>query len=109
MDNNMKLRFFLAQLRKFLPEKTIYEALSSLPEDIFDVDDYLHIPCLSSDEDVKKFICDNGFEDPENIIRFFMDQYMVYFDEIINDIFEELDISDGSNTINSSYNCLRAE
>ena len=86
MDNNMKLRFFLAQLRKFLPEKTIYEALSSLPEDIFDVDDYLHIPCLSSDEDV-----------------------MFYFDEIINDIFEELDISDGSNIINSSYNCLKAE
>lgn len=110
MDNNKKLRSFLTQLRKFLPEKTIYEALSSLPEDIFEVDDYIRIPCLNTDKEVQEFIHDNGFEDSENMIRFFMDQYMVYLDDIINDIFEELEISDANNIINNfEYSCLKAE
>lgn len=109
MNDHVKLRAFLTQLRKFLPEKTIYETLSSLPEDIFDDDDYICIPYLSSDEDVQRFISDNGFEKSENIINFFMEQYMNHFYELLDNIFEELDITDENIVHCVDYTCLKAE
>ena len=76
MNDHSRLRFFLKQLRRFLPEKTIYETLSSLPEDIFDDDDYLNIPYFNSDDEIRTFIYDNGYDDSQNLISFFMEQYM---------------------------------
>ena len=54
MNNNIRLRTFLAELRKFLPEKTIYLALSSLPEDIFDKEENVNVPCFENDEEVQE-------------------------------------------------------
>ena len=94
------MKLFLSQLRKFLPERVIYEALSAFPEDIFDVEDYISIPCLNSDDEVREFITDYGFEDPQNIISFFMDQYMNNLCYIMNDVFEDMEITD-----ENSYFC----
>ena len=52
MNDNMKVKAFLAELRKFLPEKTIYLALSSLPGDVFDNEEYLNIPTFGNDEEI---------------------------------------------------------
>ena len=108
MNDNSKVKFFISQLRKFLPEKTIYLSLSSLPEDIFDNQDYISIPCLKSDDEIQEFIKDNGFEDPQNIINFFMEQYFARIDEMLKDIFEEMEKPDESMVYNVNYNRVNA-
>ena len=104
------MKVFLSQLRKFLPEKVIYVAFSAFPEDIFDVEDYLKIPCLESDEEVRDFISEYGFEDPQNIISFFMEQYMNTICYVMNDVFENMEITDESSYFcNTDYHMLYAE
>ena len=101
MNDNMKVRAFLAELRKFLPEKTIYLALSSLPDDVFDNEDYLNIPSFENDEEVQTFIRNNNFEVPENIINFFMEQYFDNLEEMLKDVLGETEKSD--ETISNDY------
>ena len=112
MNDNNKIREFLAHLRKFLPEKTIYMAFSVLPEDMFDIEDYISIPSFESDEEIRKFIENNGFEDPDNIIKFFMDQYMEKLHSMLEEFFDELENRDENAicfTDNLNYNWLYAE
>ena len=52
MNDNNRIRVFLAQLRKFLPERVIYETLSSLPEDLFENEDYVSVPEFESDNEI---------------------------------------------------------
>ncbi len=108
MNDNSKVKLFLSQLRKFLPEKTIYLSLSSLPEDIFDNQDYISIPCLKNDNEIHNFIKDNGFEDPQNIINFFMEQYFAKLDEMLSDIFEDMEKPDENMFYNVRYNHVSA-
>ena len=108
MNNISKMKLFLSQLRKFLPERVIYEALSAFPEDIFDVEDYISIPCLNSDDEVREFITDYGFEDPQNIINFFMEQYFAKLDEMLSDIFEDMEKPDENMFYNVRYNHVSA-
>ncbi len=96
MNENSEIKTFLSQLRKFLPERVIYEAFSALPEDIFDVEDYISVPYLKSDEEIQEFISENGFEDPQNIISFFMEQYMNNLFDIISDVFDDMEDRDES-------------
>ena len=91
MNENIKVRTFLAELRKFLPEKTLYIALSSLPEDIFDTEEYLSIPYFKNDEEVQEYIRNNGFEDPENIINFFAEQYFNNLEEMMQIMFKDME------------------
>ena len=101
MNDNMKVKAFLAELRKFLPEKTIYLALSSLPEDVFDNEEYLNIPTFGNDEEIQEFIRNKGFEEPENIINFFMEQYFDNLEEMLKDVLGDIEKED--ETI--SYDC----
>ena len=103
MNDNMKVRAFLAELRKFLPEKTIYLALSSLPDDVFDNEDYLNIPSFTNDEEVQTFIRNNNFEVPENMINFFMEQYFDNLEEMLKDVLGETIKSDETVSNDSSY------
>jgi hypothetical protein len=89
MNENSNVKVFLSQLRKFLPEKTIYLALSSLPEDIFDNEDYMTYPCFESDEEIYDFIRTNGFEDPKNLIDFFTKPYFDKLEEMLKDMFAD--------------------
>ena len=109
MNNHSQVKKFLAQLRKYLPERVIYEALSALPEDIFDIENYISIPCLESDEEVKEFISTYGFEDPNNIISFFMEQYMNNLCYIINEVFDDMKMTDESSFYDVDYSCLYVE
>lgn len=90
MNDNREVRNFLAQLRKFLPERVIYEALSSLPDDIFDIDNEITVPCLKNDEEIQEFINQNDMENSENLSNFFMKQYMDKFNSIIDEIMEKM-------------------
>lgn len=103
MNDNMKVRAFLAELRKFLPEKTIYLALSSLPDDVFDNENYLNIPSFESDAEVQEFIRNNGFEDPERIINFFMEQYFDNLEEMLRDVLGDIDKPDETVSYDNSY------
>lgn len=86
MNDHKKISIFLDELRKFLSERVIYESLCALPEDIFDVEDYITVPVFENDEEVRGFIDEHGFEDSDNIVRFFLDQYMDKLNDIIDDI-----------------------
>lgn len=94
MNNNIKIRTFLAELRKFLPEKTIYLALSSLPEDIFDKEENVSVPCFDNDDKIKGFINNNGLEDPENLANFFLKPYYDSLEDEINAILRDMEESD---------------
>ena len=109
MNDNLKVRTFLAQLRKFLPEKVRYMALSALPEDIFDFDDYLSFPDFSNDKEIEEFIDNNGFEDPDNLICFFMQQYMDNLNEMIDEMFDEWEMSDTNGIYDIDYSWIYAE
>ena len=107
MNDNNRIRVFLAQLRKFLPERVIYETLSSLPEDIFENEDYVSVPEFESDNEIKQFIDEYGLMDSENFIAFFMDQYMNFFNNMIDEIIEGLDEYDFS--MDPVYSLMYAE
>lgn len=108
MDDNREVRNFLAQLRKFLPERVIYEALSVLPDDIFDIEDYIRIPCFKDDNEVQTFIIEHGFEDSDNIIAFFMEQYMANICDIIDSILEETAINEHNYYCDMDYDLVFA-
>ena len=91
MNDNKKVKAFLAQLRRFLPEKTIYLALSSLPEDVFDNEEYTRIPDLETDEEIQALINDKGFEDPDNLANFFMEPYMEYLEIMLKEVLGDLE------------------
>lgn len=109
MDDNKNIRTFLAQLRKFLPERVIYEALSALPEDIFDIEGYISVPCLNNDEEVQEFISTYGFEDPQNIISFFVEQYMDNLCYIMDEVFDDMEITDETSMYNVDYDYIYSE
>lgn len=109
MDDNKNIRTFLAQLRKFLPERVIYEALSALPEDIFDIEGYISVPCLKNDEEVREFISAYGFEDPQNIISFFVEQYMDNLCYIMDEVFDDMEITDETSMYNVDYDYIYSE
>lgn len=109
MDDNKNIRTFLAQLRKFLPERVIYEALSALPEDIFDIEGYISVPCLKNDEEVREFISTYGFEDPQNIISFFVEQYMDNLCYIMDEVFDDMEITDETSMYNVDYDYIYSE
>ena len=94
MNENIKVKNFLAELRKFLPEKTIYLALSSLPEDIFDNEEYTCVPSFENDKEVQEFIEANGFEVPENIISFFMKPYFDHIEEMLNNMLGDVETTE---------------
>ncbi len=96
MNNNINVRTFLAELRKFLPEKTIYLALSSLPEDIFDKEENVNVPCFANDEEVQEFINKNGFEEPDNLANFFLKPYYDSLEDEINAILRDMEESEGA-------------
>lgn len=91
MNDNKKVKAFLAQLRRFLPEKTIYLALSSLPEDVFDNEEYTRIPDLETDEEIQALINDKGFEDPDNLANFFMEPYMENLENMLNEVLGDME------------------
>ena len=109
MDDHKNIRTFLAQLRKFLPERVIYEALSALPEDIFDIEGYISVPCLNNDEEVQEFISTYGFEDPQNIISFFVEQYMDNLCYIMDEVFDDMEITDETSMYNVDYDYIYSE
>jgi hypothetical protein len=109
MDDNKNIRTFLTQLRKFLPERVIYEALSALPEDIFDIEGYISVPCLKNDEEVQEFISTYGFEDPQNIISFFVEQYMDNLCYIMDEVFDDMEITDETSMFNVDYDYIYSE
>ena len=94
MNTNIKVRTFLAELRKFLPEKTIYVALSSLPEDIFDKEENVNVPCFENDAEVQEFIKSNALEDPENLMNFFLKPYYDSLEDEINAILRDMEESE---------------
>ena len=94
MNENRIVKGFLSQLRKFLPEKVIYEALSVLPEDIFDNEELLDIPTFRSDREIYEFIKKNGFENSENLACFFMEQYLEDLNAFIDELLDEMDVKD---------------
>lgn len=96
MNNNIRLRTFLAELRKFLPEKTIYLALSSLPEDIFDKEENVNVPCFENDEEVQVFIKKNGFDEPDNLANFFLKPYYDSLEDEINAILRDMEDAERS-------------
>ncbi|MCR4638584.1 hypothetical protein [Ruminococcus sp.] len=103
MNDHIKVRTFLAELRKFLPERTIYSALSSLPEDIFDKDENVKVPCFENDDEVQEFIKKNGFEEYENLANFFLEPYYDSLEDEINAILKDLE---GSENVKSEIESI---
>lgn len=108
MNDNREVRDFLAKLHKFLPDRVIYEALSVLPEDIFDFSDYIRIPFLKNDDDVQAFINMHNFENPDNIISFFMEQYIADIDRIIDEVLDNTETTEDSFFYNIDYDLVFA-
>ncbi|MBP5379518.1 MAG: hypothetical protein J6Y64_08270 [Ruminococcus sp.] len=103
MNDNIKVKTFLSELRRFLPEKTIYLALSSLPEDVFDNEEYLNIPSFENDEEISEFIRNKGFEDPEKLMNFFMEQYFERLEDMMNAMFSDMVKREEQITCDYSY------